>query len=408
MTEKIAVKEVQSLEQSSGLVNLYEIEIDSSGNKAFFAPQLDSDLSAVQMYDFDNNSTLRTYTAIPITVEQFEVKSTGPSARPVVTFSNVTTDFLSAIGNQDYQNLVGKKFFRRRTLAKYLKDGSADTGSGNTPVEFPRQTWVIDRVEQESALEISFELASPFATEGLVLPYRVVGHNACPWQYQGASPSKTQANRRGGCTWHEENKYRITEGSTTTIYTVKVNEDDEYIVPSTTSFTTYSSGTKAANSYHKNTTTLGVASGVRRYNKDGDIDTSADGGTVTNFWQAVRSTSAAPSDSSADWQRIRVHTTYSNSTTYFAYTDDRYNDYVIPSSGTIQVWKAKQTHVGNSPGFGNFWERGDLCGKRLSSCQCRFGFSPISSGTATSTGKAIKDTKKYLPFGGFPGARKFK
>ena len=408
MTEKIAVKEVQSLEQSSGLVNLYEIEIDSSGNKAFFAPQLDSDLSAVQMYDFDNNSTLRTYTAIPITVEQFEVKSTGPSARPVVTFSNVTTDFLSAIGNQNYQNLVGKKFFRRRTLAKYLKDGSADTGSGNTPVEFPRQTWVIDRVEQESALEISFELASPFATEGLVLPYRVVGHNACPWQYQGASPSKTQANRRGGCTWHEENKYRITEGSTTTIYTVKVNEDDEYIVPSTTSFTTYSSGTKAANSYHKNTTTLGVASGVRRYNKDGDIDTSADGGTVTNFWQAVRSTSAAPSDSSADWQRIRVHTTYSNSTTYFAYTDDRYNDYVIPSSGTIQVWKAKQTHVGNSPGFGNFWERGDLCGKRLSSCQCRFGFSPISSGTATSTGKAIKDTKKYLPFGGFPGARKFK
>ena len=289
-----------------------------------------------------------------------------------------------------------------------IQYGSADTGSGNTPVEFPRQTWVIDRVEQESALEISFELASPFATEGLVLPYRVVGHNACPWQYQGASPSKTQANRRGGCTWHEENKYRITEDSTTTIYTVKVNEDDEYIVPSTTSFTTYSSGTKAANSYHKNTTTLGVASGVRRYNKDGDIDTSADGGTVTNFWQAVRSTSAAPSDSSADWQRIRVHTTYSNSTTYFAYTDDRYNDYVIPSSGTIQVWKAKQTHVGNSPGFGNFWERGDLCGKRLSSCQCRFGFSPISSGTATSTGKAIKDTKKYLPFGGFPGARKFK
>lgn len=404
MTEKIAVKQVQSLEQSSGVVNLYELEIDSSGTKAFFAPQLDSDLAAVQMYDFDSNSTLRTYTAIPIQAEQFEVKSTGPSARPVITFSNVTTDFLSAIGNQDYQNLVGKKFFRRRTLAKYLKDGSADSGSGNTPIEFPRQTWVIDRVEQESALEISFELASPFATEGLTLPYRVVGHNACPWQYQGASPSKTEANRRGGCTWHEENKYRI--GST--IYTVKVNQDDEYIVPSTTTFTTYSSGTKAANSYHKNTTTLGTSSGARRYNKDGDIDTSADGGTVTNFWQAVRSTSAAPSDSSADWQRIRVHTTYSNSTAYFAYTDDSYNDYVIPSSGTIQVWKAKQTHTGNSPGFGEFWERGDLCGKRLSSCQCRFGFSPISSGTSSSTGQAIKDTKKYLPFGGFPGARKFK
>lgn len=408
MTEKIAIKEVQGLEQPSGLVTLYEIEIDNAGSKAFLAPQLDSDLSAIQLYDFDNNSTLRTYTAIPIQEEQFEVKSRGPSARPVVTFSNVTTDFLGAIGNQSYQNLVGKKFFRRRTLAKYLKDGSADPGSGNTPIEFPRQTWIIDRVEQESALEISFELASPFATEGLTLPYRVVGHNACPWQYQGASPTKSETNRRGGCTWHEENKYRISVGGTSTIYTVHVNQDDEYIVPSTTSFTTYTSGTKAANSYHKNTTTLGTASGVRRFNKDGEIDTSADGSTVTNFWQAVRSTSAAPSDSSADWQRVRVHTTYSNSTTYFAYTDDRFNDYVIPSSGTIQVWQTKQTHVGNSPGFGLFWQRGDLCGKRLSSCQCRFGFSPISVGTATSTGKATKDTKYYLPFGGFPGARKFK
>ena len=55
MTEKIAIKEVQGLEQPSGLVTLYELEIDSAGTKAFFAPQLDSDLSAIQLYDFDNN-----------------------------------------------------------------------------------------------------------------------------------------------------------------------------------------------------------------------------------------------------------------------------------------------------------------------------------------------------------------
>ena len=94
---------------SQGSSGSLTIEIDSSGTKEFFAPQLDSDLAAVQMYDFDNNSTLRTYAAIPIQAEQFEVKSTGPSARPVITFSNVTTDFLSAIGNQDYQNLESLK-----------------------------------------------------------------------------------------------------------------------------------------------------------------------------------------------------------------------------------------------------------------------------------------------------------
>ena len=403
MTEKIAIRQTQQLEQDSGLVILYEIELSSS-SKAFFAPSKDSDLADVQMYDFDNNSQLNTYKAIPLTGEGFEVSSTGTSPRPVITFSNVTTDFENAVGTTDFQSLIGKKMIRRRTLAKYLKDGSADTGSGNTPIEFPRQTWVIDRVEQENALEVAFELSSPFSVEGLVLPYRVVGHNACPWVFQGASPTKSVAARKGGCTWHDEGKYNI-DGTT---YSVYVNEDDEYIVPSSTSFTTYSSGTKGANTYHKTTTTLGVASGVRRYNEDGTIDTSADGSTVINYWQAVRSTSAAPSDNSADWLRVRVFENYNASTTYYAYTDDRYNNYVKATSGTAFMWKTKITTQGNVPGHGIYWRRGDVCGKSLNSCQCRFGFNPISSGTATSTGKAIKNTEFVLPFGGFPGARKFK
>jgi len=403
MTEKIAIREVQSLEQDSGLVVLYEIELSSSSS-AYFAPIKDDDLADIQMYDFSNHNQLNTYKAIPFQGEGFEVSSTGVTPRPVVTFSNITTDFETEVGTSDFQSLIGKKIIRRRTLAKYLKDGSADTGAGNTPIEFPRQTWVIDRVEQENALEISFELSSPFSVEGLVLPYRVVGHNACPWVFQGASPTKSVAARKGGCTWHDEGKYNI-EG---TVYSVYVNEDDEYIIPSSTTFTTYTSGSKAANSYHKTTTTLGTASGVRRYDSDGTIDTSADGGTVNNYWQAVRTTTAAPSDTSGDWQRIRVFENYNASTTYYAYTDDRYNDYVKATSGTAFMWKTKITGSGNAPGHGNYWRRGDVCGKRLTSCQCRFGFNPISSGTATSTGQAVKDTRFVLPFGGFPGARKFK
>ena len=162
MTEKIAIKEVQSLEQDSGLVILYEIELSSSSS-AYFAPAKDSDLADIQMYDFDNNSQLNTYKAIPFQGEGFEVSSTGVTPRPVITFSNITTDFETEVGTSDFQSLIGKKIIRRRTLAKYLKDGSADTGSGNAPIEFPRQTWVIDRVEQENAMEIAFELSSPFS-----------------------------------------------------------------------------------------------------------------------------------------------------------------------------------------------------------------------------------------------------
>lgn len=403
MTEKIAIKEVQSLEQDSGLVILYEIELSSS-SKAFFAPAKDTDLQDIQMYDFDTHNQLNTYKAIPLTGEGFEVTSTGTSPRPVITFSNVTTDFETEVGTTDFQSLIGKKMIRRRTLAKYLKDGSADTGSGNAPIEFPRQTWVIDRVEQENAMEIAFELSSPFSVEGLVLPYRVIGHNACPWVFQGASPTKSVSARKGGCTWHDEGKYNI-NGTT---YSVYVNEDDEYIIPSSTSFTTYSSGTKAANSYHKTTTTLGTTSGVRRYKSDGTVDTSADNSTVNNYWQAIKSTSQAPSDSASDWSRVRVFGDYNASTTYYAYTDDRYNDYVKATTGTAFMWKTKITGSGNAPAHGKYFRRGDVCGKRLNSCQCRYGFDPINSGTASSTGNATKNTEFVLPFGGFPGARKFK
>ena len=37
----------------------------------------------------------------------------------------------------------------------------------------------------------------------------------------------------------------------------------------------------------------------------------------------------------------------------------------------------------------------------------RYGFDPISVGTATSTGKAKPSTEVVLPFGGFPGSKKF-
>ena len=402
MGSRIPIKEIQKLEQPSGLVELYEIELSSS-SRAYFTRAPDSDLAAVQMYDHDTNSQLNTYIAVPLNAEGFDMTTKGVAARPVITFSNILTDFENALGSLTFEDLIGKRIYRRRTFAKYLKDGASDPGSGNTPIEFPRQMYIIDRIESENAQEIGFELSTPFDVEGLMLPYRVIGHNACPWVYQGASPEKTEANKRGGCTWHSESKYNI-KG---TIFQVYVNSDDEYVIPSSTSFTTWA-GSGTANAYYKTTTTLGVSSGLRRFNAQGGIDSSADGSTVNNYWQAVRATSTTPSDNSGDWTRVRVFGNYNGSTTYYAYTDDRHNDYAKPTSGTEFLWQAKVTHSGSAQGFGNFWRRGDLCGKRLSSCQCRFGFNPKSPSSSSSTGKATKDTKFVLPFGGFPGARKFK
>lgn len=415
MTEKIAIKELQSLEEESGLVILYELALDADGSsRAYFTRGEDTDLTNVQMYDYDNNSQLNTYDAIPLQAEGFEVKSKGAAARPVITFANILSTFGDALGSLEPDDLIGKKLYRRKTLRKYLKDGTADTGSGNTPVEFPRQIFIIDRIEQENAIEISFELTTPFDVEGLVLPYRVIGNNACSWVYQGASPNKiNNSTDTGGCTWSEESKLIMTDGSGTDVtHTVYVTQDDEYVIPSSTSFTTYTSGAVTKDSYYKTTTTL-ATTGVQRLKADGTADTSANGGTINNYWQATASVSSpgSPSDTNGNFDRVRVHGTYSASANYYAYTEDRYNDYVAyTSGGKTHLWKATRTQISGAntaPGFNSYWERGDSCGKRLTSCSCRFGFSPLSTGSS-STGSTTKNSQKPLPFGGFPGARKFR
>ena len=411
MTEKIAIKEVQSLEQESSFVTLYELALDEDGSsRAYFTRSVEGDLSTIQMYDYDTNTQLNTYTAIPLQAEGFEHKSTGTNSRPVITFANILSTFGDALGSLTPDDLIGKKLYRRRTLAKYLKGGASDPGSGSTPIEFPRQIYIIDRIEQENAIEISFELTTPFDVEGLVLPYRVIGNNVCSWVYQGASPDKIANDTDiGGCIWSQESKYDI-NGVTHNVF---VTEDDEYIVPSSTTFTTYTTGSITQDAYYKTTTTLGTSSGIRRYNSDGTVDTSADGSTINNYWQAATTTASpgAPSDTNSNWARIRVYSTYSSSATYYAYTEDRYNDYVsYTASSLTKMWKASRTQdlgSNTAPGFNSYWTRGDVCGKRLTSCACRFGFRPINAGSS-STGKTQKNSQVTLPFGGFPGARKFK
>ena len=136
--------------------------------------------------------------------------------------------------------------------------------------------------------------------------------------------------------------------------------------------------------------------------------------SITEFWivntAGTKTALGTPSDSNAKFDRVRVHQgAYSNSTTYNAFTDDKLNDIVtFTSGGKTHAWKTKVTHSGNAPGFNNFWKRADECGKKLSSCGKRFGFSPVDATSATSRAKAEINTTVTLPFGAFPGSKNFK
>jgi hypothetical protein len=224
--------------------------------------------------------------------------------------------------------------------------------------------------------------------------------------YQGASDHLPEWKKaQSGCNWHLEGKLKT--GGDGTEYTVYVNQDDEYVVPSTTTFTTYSSGAITINTYYKTTKT------TTRFNANSTTSSV----TVTDYWQAVKSTSSpgTPSDSNSNFKRVRVYSTYSHGTEYFSFLDDRDNSYVkftdnvstSSTNGKTLLWKARAPSDDQAPGHGTYWERGDGCSKTTTGCKKRFGFNPISSGTATSTGKNATNTNVELPFGGFPGARAF-
>jgi lambda family phage minor tail protein L len=400
MTDLI-VKDLQKQDPGSQLIELFELKFDST--TLYFHSGVQENLTSVQFRD--DGGTLRTYTAIPLQAKGFKSDPSSTSARPTITFANVSDIFKSSI--TDYENLLGATLTRRTTLEKYL--------NSNPAVEFPRQVYIFDRISTLTKTTVSFECSTPFDLQGIILPKRQVLANGCPWIYQGADHTLNEYEKVGACTWNRESKYKAAYKSSlngATEYISLVNLDNEYIVPATgesgaiTFSSTVSSITE--NSYYTTNTTLGGT--VRRLKKDGSIDTSADSTTVPNYWQAFK-TSNSPgtlTDNNVLVKRIRVWDTYSASTTYYAYTDDRYNDYVrYTVGGLIKLWKAKKTSIGQTPEFGDYWEPGDVCSKTMTGCKMRYGFDPISIGTATSTGKANPSTEVVLPFGGFPGSQKF-
>ena len=85
----------------------------------------------------------------------------------------------------DYDDLVGAKVTRRRTLEKYL--------SSNPPIEFNKEVFYIERKVSETPIMVEFELSSAFDVQGIKLPRRTIMAARCPWKYKDTA--------QGGCNW---------------------------------------------------------------------------------------------------------------------------------------------------------------------------------------------------------------
>ena len=129
MAENLIIKDLQKLDPGSELVCLYELEY-KEGTFIYFMSGLESDLTTAQFRDFDDPTTIRTYTAIPAQLQGLELKNDGAINRPVLDIGNATTALSGAVGTVDYDTFLGFKFIKQTTLknpGKILK--SQDTKS---------------------------------------------------------------------------------------------------------------------------------------------------------------------------------------------------------------------------------------------------------------------------------------
>lgn len=412
----IIATDAQALEIDSGILELYEIEIGSiplqadgnpetGNNKLYFHSAKDLDASNSEKdIVFDGN----TYVAFPILMSGIESKSDGAMARPTLTIANVESILKS---NSDFKtqmditsgtevwntevngepvssstfkidDLVGSRVTRRKTFEKY-------TGSA-TVYEFPRETYIIDRVSTKNQIFIELELSSPADMSGIQLPSRVVVGKYCPWLYKGWNENE----EKSACFWKTSSQIVDTEG---VAYSFYFTENDEPLVLESH----LASGSNAA----ANWVTNGSYS-QGEYVKHNNL----------YYRSTVDSNSGQEPVQTGTyqyWEPVRTYTTWSSSTTYnINSSDSRRNDYVKHAN---TIWKnVRAGNLNITPGT-NYaaWVPGDACGKLLKSCKIRYQAVPKVTGTANSAvavdGIPHADVNTYqtLPFGGFPASRKF-
>lgn len=377
----IIATDAQTLSIESPLVELFELEIASV--KYYFFSEFNLNNAEGEIV-FDGN----TYTPFPMELSGVEHSADGAQNRPKLMMANVSSLLSSGLLGSDFKmdDLVGGRVTKRTTLEKY-------TGA-TTPYEFPKKVYVIDRITAKNNLFVELELASPFDLQNVRIPNRVVVGKYCPWTYKDHVIG--EEDERSACYWNS--KTTIVDGNGNE-YWFFFTKDDEPLVNSTqlSSITDYYKG-----AYSPSTTyTMGQVVSHSGY-----------------YWQAKDSSQVGkePGETqSLFWQKIRPFTVWSTDSSALSYV----NSSIAPEDSSYvyhndTVWRCAKSHtrsLGVEPGTSTrYWREADICGKLISSCKSRYQAIPYDNLTTGIDTKPnyFKNENKTLPFGGFPGSRKFR
>ena len=127
-----------------------------------------------------------TYTPFPLQATGFDYSGNGQLPRPKMVVSNVSGAITLLV--LTYDDLLGAKVTRKRTLAKYLDAVNfpgATNPAADPTAEFGDEIFFIDRKVTENRDIVEFELAAAFDVAGVRLPRRQIIQNICTWKYRG-------------------------------------------------------------------------------------------------------------------------------------------------------------------------------------------------------------------------------
>jgi lambda family phage minor tail protein L len=179
-TPQTITAEIQKLAPSA-IVELFVLDATSFGGDVY---RFHAGTNGLQLRVVWQGNT---YEPFPVQATGFEFNGSGQLPRPKLVVSNVTGIITAMV--LAYQDLLGAKLTRKRTMVKYLDAVNFPGGTNPTAdptAEFQDDVYFIDRKSAETREVVEFELAAAFDVNGVKLPRRQIVQNVCPWKYRGA------------------------------------------------------------------------------------------------------------------------------------------------------------------------------------------------------------------------------
>jgi lambda family phage minor tail protein L len=170
---------IESVEAGVGaMLDLYEVDLQAFGGDVlrFHA--------GTNGYFNDVIWQKVAYSAYPIDVEGFEVKSEGTYSRPTMKVANIT-GLITGI-NHDFEDALGAVVTRRQVLVKHLDAVNFPNGNADAdPTMEAVSRYVIEEMAEETFETVTYNLATPVDCDNAIIPARTILADVCQWVYRG-------------------------------------------------------------------------------------------------------------------------------------------------------------------------------------------------------------------------------